>query len=72
MAGYRLAPSARTPWRTASENCLSVYLPMPCVVDGVMLVATMAPSGVARARPPAIGLPPGTLWQAMQSPAVAR
>ncbi len=45
---------------------------MPAVFDGVMLVAMMVPIGVGSGRPPANGLPPGAVWQATQSPAVAR
>ena len=37
-----------------------------------MLVEYMAPIGVPILRPPAKALPPGTEWQATQSPARAR
>src|SRR5438477_7078043 len=36
-----------------------------------MLVTMIAPSGVANGKPPANGLPPGAVWHAPQSPAIA-
>ena len=42
---------------------------MPVAVSGVMFGVMMAPNGVCSARPPANGVPPGVVWQAMQSPA---
>ena len=45
---------------------------MPNCFDGVILVDTISPTGDAMRSPPAIGVPLCTLWQAMQSEAVAR
>ena len=44
---------------------------MPVASSGVMFGVMIAPNGVCSARPPANGLPPGAVWQAMQSPIVA-
>jgi hypothetical protein len=45
---------------------------MPCVLDGVILLEKILPNGESIGRPPAIGRPPGAVWQATQSAAVAR
>src|SRR5690348_7207608 len=45
---------------------------MPALFEGVMLVATMSPTGVGTTTPPANGFPPGAVWHAVQSAAMAR
>ena len=44
---------------------------MPCCLSGVMLVVTIRPRSLSIGRPPANGAPPGAVWQAVQSPALA-
>src|SRR5580693_3217741 len=45
---------------------------MPYVGSGVMLVVKIAPIGVPMRSPPVNGGRPGTVWQAAQSPSLAR
>ncbi|CAM8791561.1 hypothetical protein NCM_05191 [Burkholderia pseudomallei] len=45
---------------------------MPAWSSGVMFGVYIVPNGVAIGRPPANGLPPRTVWHAIQSPTRAR
>src|SRR5262249_23755675 len=54
------------------QKSSSDQLPIPVAISGVMFGPSSVPNGVSSAAPPANGLPPGAVWQPMQSPATAR
>src|SRR6516225_9845885 len=60
-------PSCRVRQKSSSDQ-----LPIPVATSGVIFGPSSVPNGVSSAAPPANGLPPGTVWQPMQSPATAR
>jgi hypothetical protein len=81
--GYRraaIAPTAsdevdnvrETPKRNARSKSVNVKLPMPYVGSDVMFVVKIAPIGVLIRNPPVKGGRPATVWQAAQSPSLAR
>src|SRR5215207_1221834 len=55
----------------ARWKALKDHKPMPVSASGVRLVVTIFPKGVSMALPPALGIPPGAVWQTTQSPAAA-
>ena len=65
-------PPRPRPSRSADTNSSSVHEPIPAFGSGVMFGATRVPNGVCNVTPPAYGLPPGLVWQAAQSAAMAR
>src|SRR5262249_50000341 len=72
IAGYRRTPFLPMPSCRVRQKSSSDQLPIPVATSGVMFGPSSVPNGVSSAAPPANGLPPGAVWQPMQSPATAR
>ncbi|KAF1042623.1 MAG: hypothetical protein GAK34_02779 [Delftia tsuruhatensis] len=70
-AGYNWRPSWWMPCRMARSKAANDQRPMPVSWSGVILVEYTVPKGVSSAKPPALGAPPGAVWQTTQSPAAA-